>query len=250
MKALSNIRFSGRCAIAAVVALAMACGTAPAPPFTDSFFDVFVGESVGPPYPSQPPIQVRVQNEMTPGGATVETEIVSMSLAGTTPMDIPLRMQGSDAGGSAGHNGLESFFDIFTEGEFPAESFFDVFVEIDLPGLTASPSLRTAPTVLPAESFFDVFVEVDLPGMAVQRHTIRCYPGPGIVLGDVSVRDVNLRDSFFDVFCELRTTDDYTLDVEPVLSMTMTGRYVPEPGTLLLLAVGGGVVLIRRRSRR
>ena len=254
MRAIRNITLAGGCAIAAVVVLAIADGTVRANGFYDSFFDVFVAETAGPPYPSEPPIQVMVENRTTSSAARIETEIVALSLTSSTSANMPLRMRATDSGGPEGTAGPDSFFDVFVEvdpAEFPAESFFDVFVEIDLPGVTAHPSLVSTPAVFPAESFFDVFVEIDLPGLAPNVLATRYSPGPGIILADVRVGNVNLTESFFDVFVDLRTTDGYTLDPDVrVVNVRMVGQYLPEPTTLLLLAVGGGMLLVRRRRQR
>ena len=223
--------------VVTMLGLGFAGGSAQAESFFDVFFDVTVEDVEAPPYPSD---EIVVRGSRDAAGL-FDTEIVSMSLSGATG-DMPLRMHASDSGGGPGLAGIDSFFDVFCDGDpgdFPAESFFDVFVEVDLPPLVAGAArLCGPPAYYPADSFFDVFVTIDIPDLGPTRYHIHgeIPLDQGLKFTGVSGGGQVAGDSFFDVFTELSI--DGTLDpLKPLVRMTMTAQIVPEPAGLGLIGL-------------
>jgi hypothetical protein len=89
-----------------------------------------------------PDIKKLNESMETSSAGTVQTEILSLSLTGGSPLP------------------ADSFFDVFVEldlpdSDFPVDSFFDVFTELTVENET-KPVAR-------ADSFFDVFTELEIP---------------------------------------------------------------------------------------
>ncbi|MCI0492743.1 MAG: PEP-CTERM sorting domain-containing protein, partial [Planctomycetes bacterium] len=158
--------------------------------------------------------------------------------------------------GGGGGAGIASFFDVFTElpaGEYPADSFFDLFVEMTPPAIDkASPMLAKPPNSFPADSFFDVFFDVSVEGGVESMH-LHGEIGPGQPLTFSNVNIPGVGDSFFDIFVQIDCagcpTHTPARDV-PLFTMTLTGDFVPEPATMLLLVLGmTGILACSRRIR-
>jgi hypothetical protein len=149
-----------------------------------------------------------------------------------------------DSGGGGGA-GIASFFDIFTEvmGDYPADSFFDLFVAVRPPIPAASVQIRESPTLYPADSFFDLFVEVDVPGGMDSLH-LHGEIGPGQPLTFSDVHIPVAADSFFDIFVEV-STDGMVIRESPLFTITLTGTFVPEPATVVLMMMAAAVVALR-----
>ena len=210
--------------------------------FVDSFFDVFIDTTSGPPYPSDPPIVVHVQNDAATG--TFDTEIVSLSLSSVNPPQMPVQVIASDSGGGQGTGGKDSFFDVFVEvspNNFPAESFFDVFVDVDPPSTSLAPrDLIAAPRVVFTDSFFEVFFDITVTDVDRradrQTHHLQGVIGDGLRFKNVGLGGPGPAapgaDSFFDVFVEIDLPGLTPPDLSnPVFSMTLNGRLVPEPAS-------------------
>ena len=114
------------------------------------------------------------------------------------------------------------------------------------PGIeSATPTLNTS-----VDSFFDITYHIEFAGGAYSLLNLTGTPGAGLAFSDVAVIWTGV-DSFFDVFFELSYDNPTMLDLdnEPLMHMTMTGEYIPEPATLTLVLLGG-LALVRRKSRR
>jgi hypothetical protein len=227
-----------------------------------SFFDVWPdpGEDSatvqGPPYPT-PPVQVTVSHEKKAGmpeAGMTQTEIINVSLQGhmLDNEGAPARIEARGGGAGSGAD-VASFFDIFTEvtvppSGYPADSFFDLFVELSPPepGVD-SPILVEPPVVTHADSFFDIFTEVSVPGGLETLHLHGAIsPGQPASFFDVYYGLDNDCDSFFDIYIEI-SCDGPPMAEVPLVTMTMTGTFVPEPSAAALLAAGGFVLLGLRR---
>jgi hypothetical protein len=232
------------------VAIVMMAGSVQAEPtHIDSFFDVFTELTAGPPYPSTPPVQVMVGHEKEPGMIQPDA-IMGLSLQGTTG-DMPARMEGRGGGGGGGGAWIDSFFDVFTDlpsGDFPVESFFDVQCAISPPEPgTDSPVLTEPPKIYHVDSFFDVFCDVEVED---GRHSLHLHGevGPGQPLSFFDVYTGGTFDSFFDVFTEINCTGP-VIDGVPLVTMTMTGTFVPEPASVMLWMLGCiGALAISRQA--
>jgi hypothetical protein len=224
----------------------------------DSFFDVFTELSVGPPYPTTTPTQTMVSFEKE-AGVMVQTEILKLGIKDTT-YQLPAHLAAHDSGGGGGA-GIQSFFDIYAEvttgGGYPVDSFFDIFLEAAKPAIDkSSPMLAKPPAVTYADSFFDIFVEVTVGGEEEEEMDILHLHGdigPGQPLTFDHVGTGNVADSFFDIFVEIDVDGGGggggVLPDVPLVKMTMTGIHTPEPGTLVMVVLGG-LALLARRGRR
>lgn len=212
-----------------------------------SFFDITYGYegTAGPPYPSGPPVEVAVLNPIGPGGTLIETGIIQLILHSVEP-NIPTAMLGQDSGGGPGSPGIDSFFDIFTELSAPPNPIiFDVFVDIR-PPRTGGPEPALGDWNV--DSFFDIEYRIDFSDGSSQDHKIQWTPGPGLSLRDVHLDNVARMDSFFDIWFELTLDEPNLFDPGlPLVTMSMTGVYVPEPWTLGLLITGALAGIGRRR---
>jgi len=223
---------------AALVALVLGVGGSLA---SASFFDIYGPDRTltgGPPYPSDPPIVFPVVQS----GETLPIEEVSFCY--TLQPEIASRVRASSLGGGGGGGAgvLEYFID--DQGAQSAQSaridgFFDVY------GLTGGRGTVTGHTCTYADSFFDIFVELTIPDVGPQQVRIHGQAGSGVHFGPVTPQ--MYADSFFDIFTELTIPDPISPEV-PVMTQTIT--ITPEPASLSLLAVGGLMVLRRRRSGR
>ena len=223
-----------------IVSLAMFSSAAPGETFpAESFFDVFVEDVLGPPYPTGA-VRIGVLNSPETGGSMIQTEMVSLSLTGRGPQDTPVtarpRADNRDRSGLQ----TDSFFDVFFEVDsFPANSFFNIFVEVESHGNGDSDEDRDV-------DGNDTLLTVGYASGAQQTLLLEFRPGPGLQISDAHFP----AESFFDVFVEIDLLGAATFNRnQPVLEVRMTGQYtIPEPATLSLLALGG-LALIRRRKR-
>ena len=130
----------------------------------DSFFDIFLESSQGPPYP--PPNAV-VANVGTSALPFTPIEKISLKVNNVMPV-IQTRMVASDSGGGPGSPGVNSFFDVFLDAPMMISSFFDIFTEVSTDGGMPLPIAGTPTVVWHTDSFFDVFWEADVPGQERQ----------------------------------------------------------------------------------
>lgn len=168
----------------------------------DSFFDIFLESSQGPPYPPPNGVVANVGASALP---FEPVEQISLRVKSALPL-VPTRMVGSDSGGGVGDPGVNSFFDVFLEMPMGMSSFFDIFTEISTAGGLPLP-LPSAPTVVwRTDSFFDVFWEADVPGQERQfvQMSFRIPEGQGVKFNTNSPPpSYHAPDSFFDVFLEV-----------------------------------------------
>jgi hypothetical protein len=223
-----------------------------AAPVLASLFDVVgSGLTAGPPYPSTPPILVHVTDDNVP---VRRASIEDIALTFSDGIDeIPMSAMLSDSGGGEGLPGTAMQYQPILEvsGVEPPptmhiESFFDVFAP---PGLTA---VGIPGPVADADSFFDVFFDVQFSdGWTMKHHLHGEIPlGQDVAFTDASgVMAETLANM---VHCR----QIHTIKVGPnaaaslpLMTVTLTGSFVPEPATIVLLVLGGLVCPgSRRRS--
>jgi hypothetical protein len=107
-----------------------------------------------------------------------------------------------------------------------------------------SPATVTPGSVSFVDSFFDVWTELSLDDGGTMIHHLHGeleMPGE---FTDVSTSDYRI-DSFFDVFFEIHLPGLVPAGL-PLVNVTMTGSYTPEPATLGLLLLGAAGLLRRR----
>ncbi len=168
----------------------------------DSFFDIFLESSQGPPYP---PLHGVVANVGTSALPFIPIARTSLRVKNVVPA-APTRMFGSDSGGGVGVPGVDSFFDVFLDSPMMVSSFFDIFTEISLPDGTPLPLAATPTVVWHTDSFFDVFWQVDIPGQERQfiQMSFRIPNGQPVTFNtNAPLPMYHAPDSFFDIFLEV-----------------------------------------------
>lgn len=167
----------------------------------DSFFDVFLESSQGPPYPP-PGVVADVGTSALP---FTPIEKISLKVNNVTPV-MQTRMVASDSGGGPGSPGVNSFFDVFAEGPMMMSSFFDIWTEVSTDSGMPLPIAGTPTVVWHADSFFDVFWEADVPGQERQfvQMSFRVPEGQSVKFVNPNVGP--MVQSFFDVFLEVVNT--------------------------------------------
>lgn len=104
------------------------------------------------------------------------------------------------------------------------------------------------------DSFFDVFFDVEMSdgGILTHHHHGEIEVGEALPLEDISFNSVifdNTPAEAYDAFLKIEMNTGAVVDLSiPLMTMELTGTYIPEPVTLSLLAVGG-LAAIRRRMR-
>ena len=223
----------------------------------DSFFDVFSELSVssGPPYPATDSINMAIGHEEATDQPPVTDAVLRANLKNVVPVTTVVEVHAHATGGKVGlgtWNSNARFDDFsYSSESYPVDSFFDVFFDIDLPA-GGSPILNAVPnTNFVVDSFFDITYRIDFADGGY--HNLQLHgevqPGvPGLRFTNVEVQNTFLVDSFFDVFFDITVTDPQAINFdEPIVQLTMSGSYVPEPATLGLLLLAGLAVLTRKR---
>ena len=190
----------------------------------DSFFDVFLENSQGPPYPPPMAVQTRLGK---PGLPFAPIGTISSKVFSVTPV-VQTRMVGSDSGGGVGDAGLTSFFDVFVDVPVMASSFFDIFTELSTDTGLPIP-LGAVPTVVwHTDSFFDVFWDAEIPGQGRQfiQMSFRVPDGQPVKFEPNPTPSYMAPDSFFDVFLTVSGKAPGSVQLNPALPVfrvVMTG---------------------------
>lgn len=204
-----------RLLVTPLAALAL-CGlalTATPAAAVDSFFDVFTEIAItGPPYPTPPAV---VFSGISNGGVfaptqTIELGLEDLKLNGLPPGEPVLGTLSCAPGGSGAPPAIDSFFDVFVDMDLSAPSsgrrISDVRI-VHPPG-TPPGTWRLLPTFPGApgsiDSFFDVFVDVGFFDI-----TYRVADATGAHTYHMHGTSPSGRQSFFDVFIELRNPAPY-----------------------------------------
>lgn len=228
--------------------LALAWGLAS--PALGSFFDVIgSGLTAGPPYPSTPPILVRVTDDNDPP-RTAHIEDILFTFAIPEIPDFPGDAIVRDSGGGEGSPGTTLSTEYYQLSSEPPltihiESFFDIFAP---DGLTAV--VMPGPATY-ADSFFDVFFDVQFSdGWMMKHHLHGEIPlGQDLMFTSVGGVMVDARPGRTIVSYDASGSSHGRPDaLLPLMTVELTGSYVPEPSTLMLAALSALVIL--RRGRR
>jgi hypothetical protein len=163
----------------------------------------------------------------------------------------------------SGSPAIDSFFDIFVElapgGNWTVDSFFDITYRIELQGVSGSPPpvLLSPSGTFAVDSFFDITYRIDAskPGRPKYGDITlkKGFIDPAVELIDLTISSNNWAvDSFFDITYRIAPVNDPpTLSLSsPLLSIRMTGHFVPEPASAALLVLGGAMLLSRRKVGR
>ena len=181
--------------------------------------------------------------------ASVQTEIVSMSLTGSpTGGTVALPDIGTEFI-------VDSFFDVITElsvdgGSFNIDSFFDITLLVNNTG-----SGKISPDRPPTGSWDTEIVSMSLSGDVPGLGPIVVRESPSLSsLGQHSLTDNNdgtfLVDSFFDVFTEISVDGGAFIPAAESMRLDIVG-IAPEPSSAILGIMGllGLVNMARRRPR-
>lgn len=203
----------------------------------DSFFDVFLELSQGPPYPPPNPVRTQLGTPTLPFNPI---GTISSKVKGVTPV-AQTRLVGSDSGGGVGNPGVESFFDVFLDMPLMSDSFFDIYTELSLASGLPQQLVGTPTLVWHTESFFDVFWEADIPGQERQfiQMSFRVPEGQTVKFQLNPTLTYAAPDSFFDVFLETVSTAGGQINPTlPVFRVVMVGNLGwpqprPTPGNVV-----------------
>jgi len=215
---------------------------------TDSFFDVFTELVLDP-----GGLELEMQNPPVKYDGLVDTELVALSLKGSTQPPRPRR----DLGG--GQFAVDSFFDITYQidlggGLYHIDCFVDVSTEMTVDG---EPNIGSA-----GEQTFNIeMVSMDLSSAssgpdAANAPALLGIPSAASAHGHVTVLklpDGNFNvDSFFDVFTELSVDggQSWALATDGPVRMEHHGSDLPEPSSLVLAVLGLLSLGIYARWRR
>lgn len=245
MRGAGNLRALRACAVLAAAGLVLAAAAgANAEPVIDSFFDVYTEMTIGPPYPSEPPIGIHVLKEETD---PVHLYDLKVSMASVEPVTSELCLQAETSGGGGGAV-TQTLTDL--GGNFNIDSFFDIYYEIE--PFAAGPVAKVRTTErFHVDSFFDITYEIDFAdgGMAHLEIHGEIEPTQPLTIDDIdSLPDIGMEhaESFFDIFFEI-DVQGAPDPSQPLLHMDLTGWYFPEPTTLALLGLGAVAALRKRR---
>jgi hypothetical protein len=204
-----------------------------------SFFDVFLENSQGPPYPPANPVKATLGTPTLPFNPIGQ---LGLKVKSVTPI-VQTRMVGSDSGGGAGNPGVTSFFDVFLDTPMMISSFFDIFTELSTDGGLPIPLAGTPTVVWHTDSFFDVFWEADVPGQGRQfiQMAFRIPEGQPVKFNPNPTPSYLAPSSFFDVFLEVASNTGVPVQLNPslpVFRVVMTGRLgwpqpQPTPGNVV-----------------
>ena len=141
---------------------------------------------------------------------------------------------------------------------YSADSFFDVFVDITLDGNlyhahgVGEESIGIPDDLLPLDTIFDTeLLQLDISGGDLPAGVILRESPTQQSSGEANVQDIGGGEfqikSFFDIFTELSLDGG---DTWLPASGTVTLGSTPEPSTIVLLGLGGGLMWIAARRRR
>ncbi|HOX56149.1 MAG TPA: hypothetical protein P5205_04705 [Candidatus Paceibacterota bacterium] len=189
----------------------------------DSFFDVFLEVSQGPPYPpAGPGVLTKLGLPTLP---FTQIGQVAMQVKNLTPPGATV-LVGSDSGGGVGDPGVSSFFDVFMDVPMMPDSFFDIFTELSSAVGLPMPLAGEPTVVWHADSFFDVFLECDVPGQGRQflQMSFRVPEGQTTRFNPDPTPQYIAPDSFFDIFMSVSSTAGGQINPAlPVFRVIMTG---------------------------
>lgn len=202
----------------------------------DSFFDVWTELTVGPPYPTAPPIGIRAYED--PG---MSHELAHITLAMNVTPPEPMTTGAVDSGGGGGGGKIVTITQTAPQGLAAGALSPNMHFSFTNPG--GSPITVNPGPVYFCDSFFDVWTELSLSDgstMINRMHGELNVPGH---FTDVDTSGHTI-DSFFDVFFEIEIPTPVPPN-QPVVTVTMTGS-TPEPASAALLLLGT-IALLRRR---
>jgi hypothetical protein len=219
-------------------------------PAAAAFFDVVGGGlTAGPPYPSTPPVVVRVSDNHVPPRVDYIEDVAFTFSDGME--DVPMSAIVSDSGGGEGSPGpvlamqYQPILEVSGQ-DLPAEiridSFFDIFAPV------GSMAVAIPGPVTCADSFFDVFFDVKFSDGGIMSHHLH---GQIPVGQDATFTNVSSELQTDMVQCRqvhsIRPGPNAAMGL-PLMTVELTGSYVPEPATAALLALGG-LLCTRRASQ-
>ena len=237
-----TLKFASRILIVATVALSL--GIASSAHAIDSFFDVFVTAMES----------GQLRHDSLPGptlfedpntGATIDTEILSMSLVSRGPLTV--------TGPSNPHYKTWSDF-VFDfefdpgDGNFQVDSFFDVFTELQIS--TKTEALGLFDTEILSMDLSGATADPNNPDDLIELRLSTTNPHYGHITVLKLADNAYQVDSFFDVFTELSVDGGRTWN--PSMGSTRleaSTNVVPEPSTLTLLVVAGMALSVLRVRR-
>ena len=237
-----TLKFASRILIVATVALSL--GIATSAHAIDSFFDVFVT--------AMESGQLRHDSLLGPTlfedpntGATIDTEILSMSLVSRGPVMV--------TGPSNPHYRTWSNFDFDFEfdpgdGNFQFDSFFDVATVLQIS--TETEALGLFDTEILSMDLAGAIPDPNNPDDLIELRLSTTNPHYGHITVLKLAGNTYQVDSFFDVFFEI-SVDGGTTWLPSIGSthLEASTNVVPEPSTLTLLVLAGMALAVLRVRR-
>ena len=224
-----------------------------------SYFDVVEGESSeGPPYPTIEPTITKVFDKATPLLGDLPLEQVTFNYS-VTPPELGTIMQASDSGGGMGTGGTIAALNCYLKMDSPAPpetTAVDIFLKVDSP--SGGGTIVLGPESY-GDSFFDIYFDAELPDGGIMTHHFHGELGSGGSGGeDRLMENLSFNSVVFDnppaeafdcyLTVEMNTLGPVVDPSIPLMTIELTGTYVPEPATLGLVAIGGLAMLKCRRK--
>ncbi|MCC7408016.1 MAG: hypothetical protein IT442_08090 [Phycisphaeraceae bacterium] len=211
----------------------------------ESFFDVWteLGVTAGPPYPSSPVIGVHGLAQ------SVHVENIGLSLGGG-PEAMVLNLAAVDSGGGGGGGAVLTMDCSIMAGDPLPGTLLPMDVVFEFANPDGSPAQGTVVSAYIIDSFFDVWTELSFSDGGLMTHHLHgeIAPGQGALFDEETTEvPTGTFDSFFDVFASVRV-DGPVIHGVPLVTMTLTGTYTPEPSAMTVLVLAGLGLL--RRGRR
>ncbi|MCC6353231.1 MAG: hypothetical protein IT577_05055, partial [Verrucomicrobiae bacterium] len=177
----------------------------------DSWFDVWTGleATMGPPYPSVPPIHIEGFADDDPQ-AEVPIEVIDLELR-SAPVDMTTGLTAGDSGGGGGGGGgagtTVTIDCTLIAGDPPVGGTTPIELMFEFTNPDGSPAQGTVVSSYIIDSFFDVWTELSLDDGGVLTHHLHgeIAPGQGASFDEETTElPTGIFESFFDVFVLVR----------------------------------------------
>ena len=165
-------------------------------------------------------------------GTTIDTEIVSLNLSGTSSFLGPVNVRVGTGNGVLEGASLGSLTNVEQD---PLDPGYP----------TGDPS-----AVIQADSFFDVFFEIDIPSLSMTAYNKQPHMmGPETIYSLPPIGTTYVSPGTVPLFLDRGTIGDHTDDIVIGSVGPLSHTVIPAPGAILLGSIGVGLIGWLRRRR-